>query len=374
MLAIEDARADDRTKAVLIRGISPAVALGPNFPKSALKPFLATPAMPDEAVLPLAWVLHDGKAGMRSQALGLAEATGFQLVEITLDIRPPWSALPPQLWLLSRYALSGCKTRFAPPWPDLVIGCGRNTVLPALAVRRLSGGRPFLAQVQDPRLRRSEFDRLIVPEHDRLRGPRVIVSRGAMHRVTPARLAAERCRFPALAAMPRPILAVLLGGSNKSYRLTARRLGEIADVIAALLRERGGSALVTPSRRTGRDGLKLLQERLAGLPAAIWDGAGENPYFAYLSLADAFIVTADSVSMISEAAATGKPIHILELDGGNAKFARFHQLMQRAGITRPFSGRIETWSYRIPDDTARAGAALREMVLRRSNQHGVALF
>src|SRR6516162_8714433 len=92
--------------------------------------------MPDEAVLPLAWVLHDGKAGMRSQALGLAEATGFQLVEITLDIRPPWSALPPQLWLLSRYALSGCKTRFAPPWPDLVIGCGRNTVLPALAVRR----------------------------------------------------------------------------------------------------------------------------------------------------------------------------------------------------------------------------------------------
>jgi mitochondrial fission protein ELM1 len=331
-------------------------------------PFPATPAAADEAALPLAWVLHDGKAGMRSQALGLAEATGFQLTEITLDIRPPWSVLPPQLWVLPGYALSGCKAQFVPPWPDLVIGCGRNTVIPALAISRLSGGRPFLAQIQDPRLRRSEFDLLVVPEHDRLRGPRVIVSRGAMHRVTPARLAAERRRFPELAMMPRPILAVLLGGSNKSYLLTPRRLGEIADTIAALLRDRGGSALVTPSRRTGGDGLKLLQDRLAGLPAVIWDGVGDNPYFAYLVLADAFMVTADSVSMISEAAATGKPVHVLELQGGNAKFARFHQLMQQAGITRPFSGRIETWSYAVPDDTARAGAALRELVLGRLDQ------
>jgi uncharacterized protein len=337
-----------------------------------LNPFLATSVEADEAILPLAWVLHDGKAGMRSQALGLAEATGFQLTEITLDIRPPWSVLPPQLWVLPRYALSGCKAQFVPPWPDLVIGCGRNTVIPVLAIRRISGGRPFLAQVQDPRLRRSEFDLLVVPEHDRLRGPRVIVSRGAMHRVTPTRLAAERRRFPALAAMPRPILAVLLGGSNKSYRLTPGRLGEIADAIAAVLRECGGSALVTPSRRTGKEGRKLLQDRLVGLSAAIWDGAGDNPYFAYLALADAFMVTADSVSMISEAAATGKPVHILELNGGNAKFARFHQLMQQAGITRPFSGRIETWSYRIPDDTARAGAAVRELVLRRFDQRRVA--
>jgi hypothetical protein len=69
--------------------------------------------------------------------------------------------------------------------------------------------------------------------------------------------------------------------------------------------------------------------------------------------------------MISEAAATGNPVHILALDGGNAKFARFHAAMQAAGITRPFSGRIESWRYPIPDDTARAGAALRELVLGR---------
>ncbi len=72
--------------------------------------------------------------------------------------------------------------------------------------------------------------------------------------------------------------------------------------------------------------------------------------------------------MISEAAATGKPIHILALEGGNAKFARFHRLMWRAGITRPFAGRIESWSYEIPDDTARAGAALRDLIMTRLNR------
>jgi hypothetical protein len=61
-------------------------------------------------------------------------------------------------------------------------------------------------------------------------------------------------------------------------------------------------------------------------------------------------------------------VHTLDLDGGNAKFARFHATMQAAGITRPFSGRIESWSYPIPDDTARAGAALRELVLKKLGQ------
>jgi len=314
---------------------------------------------------PRAWVLHDGKAGMRSQALGLAEATGCSFVEKLLSVRPPWSILPPQLWLLPRYAISGAKSLLAPPWPDFLIACGRNAAVPALRIRRASGGRTFLAQIQDPRIRRSEFDLIVAPEHDRLRGPRVIVTRGAVHRVTAARLEAERCRFPALADLPRPIIGVLIGGANRAYRLTLKRLAEIADALAALLSECGGSLLLTPSRRTGDRGTTLLRARLGRFPGAIWDGNGDNPYFAYLALADALLVTADSVSMISEAAATGKPVHILDLDGGNAKFSRFHAAMRAAGITRPFSGRIESWSYTIRDDTARAGAAIRALVLTR---------
>jgi uncharacterized protein len=320
------------------------------------------------ALDPVGWVLHDGKAGMASQAVGLAEATGFVFIEKRLAIRFPWTCLPPLLWPAPLGAPGSMGARLDPPWPDLVIACGRNAAMPALAIRRASGGRTVTAQIQNPGVGRGEFDLLVVPEHDRLRGPRVVVTQGAVHRVTAARLVAERCRLPALAAMPRPVVAVLIGGSNKAYRLTLRRVGEIAEAVAAVLRERGGSALVTPSRRTGAKGLALLQQRLAGLSAAIWDGTGENPYFAYLALADVFLVTADSVSMISEAAATGKPIHVLDLDGGNAKFARFHQIMQNAGITRRFAGRIEEWSYPVPDDTARAGGELRALVLNRFDQ------
>lgn len=317
-----------------------------------------------EPPAPSVWVLHDGKPGMASQALGLAEATGFPSIEKPLRVHRPWAWLPPHLWRAPLRAVTPEFGDLASPWPDLVISCGRNAVRPALAIRRASDGRTLAAHIQDPRFGRGEFDMLIVPEHDRLRGPRVFVTRGALHRVTATRLAAERRRFPALEALPRPVVAMLVGGSNRAYRLDLRRLGEIAEMLAAAVR-RGGSVLVTPSRRTGAAGLAVLRERLAGLPSAIWDGTSDNPYFAYLAVADAFLVTADSVSMISEAAATGKPLHILQLEGGDAKFARFHNTMREAGITRPFAGEIEEWSYTPPDDTARAGAALRELVLAR---------
>lgn len=327
---------------------------------------------PKGDMAPLVWVLHDGKAGMASQALGLAEATGFPFVEKSLAVRAPWAYLPPQLWLTPLAAVSDQGLPLRPPWPDVVIGCGRNTAAPALAIRRASGGRTITAQIQDPRLGRGAFDLMIVPEHDRLRGPRVITSAGALNRVTPEKLAAARARFPELATLPRPILGALIGGSNRAYKLGLDRLAQIADEIATGVKASGGSVVLTPSRRTGSEGVALLRERLQGLPVAIWDMTGDNPYYAYLAVADAFLVTADSVSMISEAAMTGKPVHIIDLDGGDAKFARFHQAMRETGITRPFTGRIESWRYPPLDDTARAGAALRALVLDRLNARGAA--
>ena len=215
---------------------------------------------------PLVWVLHDGKPGMASQALGLAEATGFPFVEKQLSVNRPWAWLPPQLWLAPLRVASEGDVRLAPPWPDLVIGCGRHSAMPALAIRRASGGRTFAAQVQDPRIGRGKFDLLFVPEHDRLRGPRVVVTRGAIHRVTPVRLTEQGRRFPGLAGLPRPILGVLIGGANRSYRLGLDRLAAIAEAIAAILRAVGGSAVVTPSRRTGAAGLALLRQHLARHP------------------------------------------------------------------------------------------------------------
>src|SRR5579883_3182417 len=100
---------------------------------SVLSAVADLPPVAAGTALPVVWALHDGKAGMRSQALGLAEATGFAVVEKPLAVRKPWAWLPPQLWLAPLQAVrEAAGTPLGPPWPDLVVGCGRNAAMPAL--------------------------------------------------------------------------------------------------------------------------------------------------------------------------------------------------------------------------------------------------
>jgi uncharacterized protein len=317
---------------------------------------------------PSVWVVHDGKAGMANQVIGLAEAVGYPFIEKKLAIRSPWRHLAPQLWPRPLAALGPDGDRLAPPWPDLLIACGRLATAPARAAKRASGGRIFWVQVQDPRFARDEVDLMVVPAHDPARGANVFRTLGAVHRVTAARLAQGAAALaPHVAHLPRPLIAVLLGGDNRVYRLTEARFAGFADHLAALARQGMGIA-ITPSRRTADQALRLLRERLAGMPHFLWDGSGDNPYFGMLGLADAVLVTADSVSMVSEAAASGKPVHIVDLDGGSAKFQRFHAAMRDAGITRPFTGAIESWRYPPTDDTARAGEEIRRRLERRLDE------
>ena len=91
----------------------------------------------------------------------------------------------------------------------------------------------------------------------------------------------------------------------------------------------------------------------------MWDGTGDNPYFAFLALADAIVVTEDSVNMVTEAAGTGKPVYVQALPGRSARLARFHRLMQERGATRPFEGRLESWSYAPINDTEMVASAIR---------------
>ncbi len=317
---------------------------------------------PDE--LPTVWVLHDGKIGMANQVTGLAEALGWPFVEKRLAIRAPWRYLPPALWLTPSLAIDPAGDQLVAPWPGVVIACGRNTVAPARMVKRASGGRVFWVEVQDPRFARGEVDLIVAPFHDPAPGDNVVRTLGAVHRVTAAKLSEAAARFaPLFSGLPRPLAAVLIGGDNNVYRLTEKRFATLCDQLVALARSGIGLA-ITPSRRTGAAQRAMLAERLAGLPAFIWDGTGDNPYFGMLGTADAIIVTADSVSMISEAAATGKPVHIVELEGGSRKFARFHEAMRQAGITRPFTGTLGQWSYAPLDDTARAAAEIRRRVAK----------
>ncbi|HYE01273.1 MAG TPA: mitochondrial fission ELM1 family protein [Alphaproteobacteria bacterium] len=312
------------------------------------------------------WVVSDGKAGMENQCLGLAEAVGIEPVVKRVALRAPWRQLTPFLRLGLAHAADPARgDPVAPPWPDLLIASGRQSTAPALLARRASGGRTFTVYIQNPVVSPKLFDLVVVPRHDRLRGANVLSTRGALHRVTPARLAEAAGRAAArLGALPRPRLAVLIGGNNGVYTLTADRMREIAGQLAGLARQ-GIGLMVTPSRRTGPENEAILRGALAGTGAEVWDFQGENPYFAYLGSADAIAVTCDSVSMVSEAASTGKPVYVIGLPGGGGKFDAFHKAMAADGITRPFDGGFASWSYAPLDDTPRIAAAVRERMAAR---------
>ena len=311
------------------------------------------------------WVVTDGKIGMENQCRGLAEALGLAPVLKRIVVRRPWRWLQPMLTLDALASLSPAGDRLAPSWPDLVIASGRQSVAPALALRRAArrAGHPVrLVQLQDPGVDPARFDLVIVPAHDALCGPNVLATTGALHRIDAGKLAEAGARFAArYAALPRPLVAVLVGGANRAFRFDAAAAGRLGALLRQLTEADGAGLAVTTSRRTPPAATAALRGALEGAPADIWDGDGDNPYFGLLALADAVVATGDSVNMVSEALATGRPVHVFDLPGESAKFGRFHRALRNAGLTRPFAGRLERWTYDPPDDMRRAVAAVERL-------------
>lgn len=312
------------------------------------------------------WVVTPGHAGMENQAIGLAEAIGLPYSVKRVHPRPPWIWLPVSAWPSPLRALDAASDRLDPPWPELLIAAGRRSIPYALHVRRASRGSTFTVYVQDPRIGPQRFDLVAAPRHDGIAGDNVVATMGALHLVTARRLADEAARVaPSLASLPRPRVAVLIGGGNSCYHMTRDQVRALAASLKIMAVRDGVGLMVTPSRRTGAEYVAVLNTELADAPAVVWDFHGDNPYFGYLGLADAVVVTCDSVSMVSEACATGKPVLVAELDGGNRKFRAFHASLRQAGYTRPFRGELERWTTRPLDDTERVAAEVRRRMSAR---------
>lgn len=310
------------------------------------------------------WAISDGRAGMRNQALGLAEkvaaASGLTVVEKTITPTASWKWLPVR-WRPFKLAALGTP-------PALAIGCGRAAIAPLLAMKR-HGWPTRTAYVQDPRIDPTLFDLVVPPAHDRLSGPNVLATQGAMHRISPARLEAEAAPFAEkLSALPRPHIAVLIGGRSAAFDFTAETARQLVDDLLALPR---GSLLITASRRTGHEAAGILLGALSG-QSDVWffDGAngnqGANPYFAFLHSADHILVTEDSANMVTEAVSTGKPVYILPQPLRSArraaKFRSFHQALYEAGRAQPFTGVLNGTANAPFDNAAEVTAALVDML------------
>ncbi len=309
------------------------------------------------------WIITPGIAGTENQCLGIAEALGATtIIKKRIKLRAPWRQLSPWLNIGHQYALTPDSDRLDPPYPDLIIASGRKCIGIALHVKKMSGGKTVLVQVQNPILNPDKFDLVVAPKHDHISGTNVIETTGALHRVTSQKLAEEGKKFaPQLSHLPHPRVAVLIGGSSNTHRMTAENTQRLAEQLLSL----NAGLMITASRRTGEQNMRYLREKLKGKNVYFWDGTGDNPYFALLALADYIIVTEDSVSMASEAISTGKPVYLAALDGGSKKFALFHRDLIEKNYAKPFTGQLETWSYTPPCDMIRVVNAIQEKLSRK---------
>ena len=262
----------------------------------------------------LVWVLQGSRQGDNAQARELAARLPAR-VETKL-LRYSWLHGLPNYLLGARLAsvAKGAES-LAPPWPDLVIAIGRRSVPVARWIKKMSGGRTRLVHLGRPRAALDIFDLVITtPQYGLPAAPNVIELTLPLvpEQLLPDReLASWRDAF---ADLPRPLIAALVGGPTWPFLMRGQEMTGLIDNAERMRKALGGSLIVTASPRTPPE---LFRKAVAVLGVHsrhfTWSPGQGNPYRALLQLADHFIVTSDSVSMLTEGLRTGKPVDVYRL-------------------------------------------------------------
>ena len=293
---------------------------------------------------PAVWVVAGYRAGERTQLLALAEALQWPFEVKRLKYRS--YDFVPGLWRVP--SLAGidkdASTPLRPPWPEIVISAGMRNEPICRWIKARSGGQAKLVHIGRPWADCANFDLVVTTPQYRLpKRDNVQQNLGTLHRVTEASLAsAAKTWSHAFDHLPEPRIGLILGGNSGPYTLgpnAGRALGSLASATAG---RNGGSLLISSSARTSCAATDALISAV-DCPHFIyrWSADEEsNPYLGILALSDSFIVTSDSVSMLSECCATGKAVLMFDLEGGQTHTTDFraganlYRLLMRAGPRR----------------------------------------
>jgi len=272
--------------------------------------------------------VHDGRAGVAAQVLGLAQAMArgrdVEVVEAT--------SMPSDV-------------------PDIAIGCGSKSRSILRALRKKGA---FTVYVQDPRRRYSVYDVVVAPTHDGVERPNSIAMIGSPTRWTPGVLSEIAKGGDGFAAEKRA--AFLIGGTSSRYEMDEACMEAHLGAAETLL-EAGYGLMVTVSRRTPRDAAKSWRKLGAREDVWFYEGEGENPYGRFLATADVILVTEDSTNMLSEACGAGVPVYRLPMSGEPGKFARLYDdLEARCGVVRWPGELLELEAQKPLDETSRVAA------------------
>lgn len=329
------------------------------------------------------WAMTSGAPGMRSQVIGLANAVrdqkDDQIIEKTVQLKKWAHFFPGHLNPAPFMSLTSSSCPLSPPWPDILLTSGRRTSAASIAIGRASKGQTYRVHIQNPQTPTRFFDLVCSMAHDGLRGENVIETTTALHKITcqdlekDAPLWHKRWRNQLERPGRGPLLGIILGGKTKKYGFSQQRLRDLIHLIETAVGQNNAQILITPSSRTEAFVKQGLATKFENHPDVwFWDQTGDNPYFAILNFADHIMVTADSVSMISEALYTPKPVHIYALEGTSRRHQIFLSLLSDQKVIHTVQNELDfsVDGTRAPiDETTRIAHIIRQKYQQHRARH-----
>jgi mitochondrial fission protein ELM1 len=257
------------------------------------------------------WALLGSRVGDNNQLLALAEALGLPFETRTLSYRRRWirwlRLFPTLPFLLDRRS----RRMLGPPWPDVVIGIGRRSVAVARWIRWRNRGRTKLVRLGNPRADPRLFDLVLTtPQYPVPEGDTVVVLPLSMRRHSSVVALPGEAHW--LDSLPRPHLLLSLGGVTRYWVLENKTVADCAARLAERAGAAGGTLIVVGSPRTAPQTRSSVKAAVDGRSNVALDPPVRFPVL--LADADEHFVTADSVSMISEAVTTGKPVGLVPVE------------------------------------------------------------
>ena len=287
-------------------------------------------------------LLTEGMHGMISQVEGLAKALDLDFIHEKIELNSFWKFFPPRLTPIKDFVF---KNKINNDF-NVVISCGRKSVIPSIYLKNKFKNKIMNIHIQDPKVSLSNFDYIVVPEHDDVKGKNVLTSKGAIHYLTNAELNENENYLKPRLDKKKKIVTFIIGGPTKYYSYDEKVINEIFFKIKDNFLNDNYQAIIIPSMRTPKNIIKKAQEYFTQGQVVI-DSVDKKAYLSALKLADHIIVTCDSTSMISEAAITGKPIYVAQIPTikKNKRFENFFKLFESLKIIKNLDTVVDSWSY-----------------------------
>ena len=305
-------------------------------------------------------LLTEGMHGMISQVEGLAKALDIDFTHHKVELNHLWKFIPPNLSPVSQNVFK----KIDHDDFDVIISCGRKSVIPSIHLKNTSNKKVFNIHIQDPKVDLNHFDFIVAPEHDAIQGQNVISTKGAIHYLTENEISENKDYLNSFIIKDeRKIWTLILGGPTKYYDYSTKNMKHIFTSLYKLLKKHDFQLVVIPSMRTPINTIHYAREFFGDNHTIIMD-VDKRAYLSALAISENIIVTCDSSSMISEAALTGKPIYIASIlpRKNDKRFQRFRNLFRELNITRVLGEEIENWNYQKLDETNRVANIIKQKI------------